>query len=162
MDKVVDILKIYIVTISLAIGAYINTHQVIYVFLGFTACFFYIYRYYLKLETIFSQCNMDDKYLKKCAKRKKEIYISIKKRYNRLSKSFLGNIKLYLIKYKYIFLFDEEEFVTLTALAALFNKIELWLWILTIGQVLIAFWRLFERGYQTHKARDKLLDPMRK
>ena len=29
IDKVVDVLKIYIVTISLAIGAYINTHQVV-------------------------------------------------------------------------------------------------------------------------------------
>jgi hypothetical protein len=36
------------------------------------------------------------------------------------------------------------------------------LWVLAISQLLIAFWRLFERGYQTHKAKDQLLDPMRK
>ena len=42
------------------------------------------------------------------------------------------------------------------------NKIELVLWTLAISQFLIAFLRLFERGYQTHQAKDQLLDPMRK
>ena len=55
LDKVLDVLKIYIITISLAYGAYLIGNNPINIFLGFTACFFFNFRYYLKLETIISQ-----------------------------------------------------------------------------------------------------------
>jgi len=76
LDKVVDVLKIYIITISLAYSAYLITNDVIYIFLGFTACFFFNFRYYLKLETIFSQFNQDSHYLVKANKRRQELYRS--------------------------------------------------------------------------------------
>ena len=40
---------------------------------------------------------------------------------------------------------DEAEFVIFTSIGAIFNQIELVLWILAVSQILIAFWRLFER-----------------
>ena len=162
LDKVVDVLKIYIITISLAIGAYVTTNNIIYIFLGFTACFFFNYRYYIKLETIFSQINQDSQYLVKSSDRRQELYQLKQKEYERLSATFFGKIKLFWLKNRIIFWVDEAEFVIFTSIGAIFNKIELVLWILAVSQVLIAFWRLFERGYQTHMAKDKLLNPMRK
>lgn len=162
LDKVVDVLKIYIITICLAYSAYQISNDVIYIFLGFTACFFFNFRYYLKLETIFSQFNHDSEYLVKSGKRRRELYRLKEAEYKELSKSFLGRIKLLWIKHRSIFWVDEAEFVVFTSIAVLFNQIELVLWVLAISQFLIAFWRLFERGYQTHKAKDRLLDPMRK
>ena len=162
IDKVVDVLKIYVITISLAYAAYLNTHSIIYIFLGFTACFFFNYRYYIKLETMFSQFNQDPQYLTKSAKRRQELYLIKQKEYNKLSATFLGKIRLFWLKNRIIFWVDEAEFVIFTSIGAIFNKIWLVLWVLAISQVLIASWRLFERGYQTHKAKDKLLDPMRK
>lgn len=162
LDKVVDVLKIYILTISLAYGAYVTTSNSLYIFLGFTACFFFNFRYYIKMETIFSQFNHDSKYLIKSAERRQELYRKKDKEYKTLSATFLGKIKLFWLKNRAIFWVDEAEFVMFVSIGAIFNKIELVLWVLAISQVLIAFWRLFERGYQTHKARDQLLDPMRK
>ena len=162
LDKVVDVLKIYIITISLAYSAYVTTNNVIYIFLGFTACFFFNYRYYIKLEIIFSQFNQDSQYLVKSGERKQELYLMKQREYERLSATFLGKIKLFWLKNRIIFWVDEAEFVIFTSIGAIFNKIELVLWVLAVSQVLIVFWRLFERGYQTHKAKDRLLDPMRK
>jgi len=162
LDKVVDVLKIYIITICLAYSAYITTNNIIYIFLGFTACFFFNFRYYIKLETIFSQFNQDSQYLVKASERRRELYIIKQRDYEKLPTSFLGKIKLFWLKNRSIFWVDEAEFVIFTSIGAIFNQIELVLWILAVSQVLIAFWRLFERGYQTHKAKEKLFDPMRK
>jgi phosphatidylglycerophosphate synthase len=162
LDKVVDVLKIYVITMSLAYGAYLTTNDVSYIFLGFTACFFFNFRYYLKLETIFSQFNQDPQYLVKSSERRKELYRAKQSEYEKLSTSFLGNIKLFWLKNRSIFWVDEAEFVVFTSIGAIFNKIELVLWVLAISQTVIALWRLFERGYQTHKAKEQLLEPMRK
>ena len=156
------VLKIYMITISLAYSAYITTDHANYIFLAFTACFFFNFRYYIKLETIFSQFNQDPQYLVKASERRQELYLSKQREYEKLSASFLGRIKLFWLKNRIIFWVDEAEFVIFTSIGALFNQIELVLWILAVSQTLIAFWRLFERGYQTHKAKEKLLDPMRK
>lgn len=162
LDKVVDVLKIYIITISLAYSAYLTTDDVLYIFLGFTACFFFNFRYYIKLETIFSQFNQDSQYLVKAGNRRQELYLEKQQEYEKLSASFPGKIKLFWIKNRSIFWVDEAEFVVFTSVGAALNEIELVLWLLAISQVLIASWRLFERGYQTHKAKERLLDPMRK
>jgi phosphatidylglycerophosphate synthase len=162
LDKVVDVLKIYIITISLAYSAYVTTNNTLYIFLGFTTCFFFNFRYYIKLETIFSQFNQDSQYLVKSSERRQELYLMKQREYEKLSSTFLGKIKLFWLKNRIVFWVDEAEFVIFTSIGAIFNKIELVLWVLAISQVLIAFWRLFERGYQIHKAKDILLDPIRK
>ena len=74
----------------------------------------------------------------------------------------MGKIKLFWLKNRTIFWVDEAEFVIFTSIAALLNKIEIVLWIFAISQTLIAFWRLFERGYKIHRTPEKLLDPLRK
>ncbi len=162
LDKVVDVLKIYIITLSLAVSAYQSTHDVLYIYLGFTACFFFNFRYYIKLETIFSQFNKDPQYLIECGKRRRELYSLKEMQYTKLTKSLPGKVKLLWLKHRSIFWVDEAEFVVFTSLGALVNRVDLVLWVLAVSQVLIATWRLFERGYQTYKAPEQLLDPMRK
>jgi len=162
LDKVVDVLKIYIITICLAYSAYTTTNNAIYIFLGFTACFFFNFRYYIKLETIFSQFNQDSQYLVKASERRQELYIIKQRQYEQLATSFLGKIKLSWLKNRSIFWVDEAEFVIFTSIGAILNQIALVLWVLAVSQVFVAFWRLFERGYQTHRAKNRLLDPMRK
>lgn len=162
LDKVVDVLKIYIITLCLAVYAYKTTQNVLYIYLGFTACFFFNFRYYLKLETIFSQFNKDPEYLIKCSKRRRELYRQKEAQYTELSTSIPGKLKLFWLKHRSIFWVDEAEFVVFTSLGAVFNQMTLVLWVLAISQLVIGMWRLFERGYQTHKATEQLLDPMRK
>ncbi len=161
-DKVVDVLKIYVLTMSLAYGVYLNTQNVLYVFLGFSACFFFNFRYYIKLETVFSQSSEDPGYLDACRARKQELYREKDGTYKRLATSFTGRVKLFWLKHRSIFWVDEAEFVIFTSVAALLNAFEVALWIFAISQTIIAFWRLFERAYLTHTLSKKLLDPLRK
>ena len=162
LDKVVDVLKIYIITLCLAIYTFETTQNVLYIYLGFTACFFFNFRYYLKLESIFSQFNKDPEYLVKCSERRRELYRQKAAQYTELTSSISGKLKLFWLKHRSIFWVDEAEFVVFTSMGAVLDQMGLVLWVLAVSQFLIAMWRLYERGYQTHKATEQLLDPMRK
>lgn len=153
LDKVLDVLKIYLITLSLAVSVYLQTHNILYVFLGFTACFGFNYRYYIKLETMFSRINSDPKYLEKSAIKREELQRALDQ---------TKGIKSIWIKNRTLFFIDEAEFVIITCIFALLNKLELALWILGISQVIIVSWRLFERGYQLYNPSENLLKPMRK
>jgi phosphatidylglycerophosphate synthase len=161
-DKVVDVLKIYILSMSLAYGAYLNTENIIYIFLGFSACFFFNFRYYIKLETVLSQCSEDQDYLEACRTRRQELYHDKGAQYETLATSLTGRIKLLWLKHRSIFWVDEAEFVVFTSIAALLNAVEVVLWIFALSQAIIAFWRMFERAYLTHRMPEKFLNPLRK
>ena len=100
------------------------------------------------IEILNAARNLPQKYLKKA---------ELLENYN--SEKGLKSIWL---KNRMIFFIDEAEFVVLTSLFALIDRLDLALWILAVSQVLIAFWRSFERGYQLHTNSKNLLKPMRK
>lgn len=162
LDKVLDVLKIYIITISLSIAAYLKTNDVLYIFLGFTACFFFNFRYYIKLETMFGAVSKDKNYLEKSRKLRYEMYEILEAKYKSLSKTLIGKLKVIWLKNRSIFFVDEAEFILFTAIGAIFNKIELVLWILAISQIYIVIFRFFERINQIRNFSDRLYWPMRK
>jgi hypothetical protein len=162
LDKVLDVLKIYIITISISIAVYINTNEVLYLILGFTACFFFNFRYYIKLETMFGRINNDPQYLLKSAQKRKDLESAIEKEYARSPKTIWETIKVLWHKNRIIFWVDEAEFAVFTAVGALFGKLDLVLWILAISQVIIVSWRFYERISQIKTSSPRLLWPMRK
>lgn len=153
LDKVLDVLKIFLITSSLSFAVYLQTQNILHIFLGFTACFFFNWRYYIKLETMFSRINSDPKYLEKSAIKRAQLQKSLNE---------IKGIKSFWIQNRLLFLVDEAEFVIITCLGAIFNRLDLALWAIVVTQVLIAFWRFFERGYQLKHSSDRLLWPMRK
>lgn len=162
LDKVLDVLKIYVLTLSLAVAAYIKTHDVLYVFLGFTACFFFNFRYYIKLETIFGAVNKDKDYLEKSRKLRYELYETLEQKHKVFSKTIVGKLRVIWLKNRSIFFVDEAEFILFTSIGALFNKLEYILWIVAVSQVSISVWRFFERMQQIKTSSQRLLRPMRK
>lgn len=162
LDKNLDVLKIFIITFSLGLACYLRTNNIIYIFLAFAACFFFMFRYYIKLETMFAQIDKDKAYLEKSSKKREEIIIKMQKYFENYSKSLFGKVKIFLIKNRTIFFIDEAEFVVVTSAGALLNNLEVALVILATSQVIIGFYRFFERGYQISLAREYLLRPMRK
>lgn len=162
LDNVVDALKNYIIIFALSCAAYLNTNNVTYVFLGFIACFFFNFRYFIKLDTLLGQAERDSEYFNKCSQRFHVLLNEIENKYQKLSKGFINRVKLFWLKNRIIFWVEDGALVVFTSLAVLFDKIEIVLWIFAVSQALIAFWRLFQRGYQIHKNQDKLLDPIRK
>lgn len=162
LDKTLDVLKIYVICMSLSYAAYLRTEQAAYIFLGFSASFFFNFRYYIKLETIFSECNRNRDYLDACRARREALYRQRKEEYARHSASLPGKIKLFWLKNRSIFWVDEAEFVVFTSIALVAGKPEAALWVFAASQCGIAFWRLFERGWQVHSQSGSLLDPLRK
>ena len=161
LDAVVDVFKIYFITISLSIAVYLNTDKIIYIFLGFTACAaifcrFYIKQYVSKM-TLVNQIKKNPRFIYEIFKNEKEWKQKIENNYMILSKSFVGRLKILWLKNKNIFLVDEAEIAVFTSLACIFNKLTFWLWILTITQVVIVLTRFFQRGYQLRNGDIKLI-----
>lgn len=162
LDKTLDVLKIYIITGLLSFAVYRETQDILAIYLGFTACFFFNYRYYIKLETMFSATNKDQDYLAKSSAKRKELYKQFGEQYNMWSKTLFGKIKVFLHKNRAFVFVDEAEFVVFTSVAALLGRPEIALWAFAISQPIIAFWRLYERGKQITTFSDRLYWPMRK
>lgn len=153
LDKVLDILKIFLITSSLSLAVYLQTNEILYIFLGFAACFFFMYRYYIKLETMFSAVSSDEKYLEKSSVKRDQLQEEYDKE---------TGLKSLWLRNRMIIFIDEAEFVIITSIFALMNRLDLALWILAISQILITLFRLFERGYQLHTNSENLLKPLRK
>lgn len=162
LDKTLDVLKIYIITLSLSLAVYFQTFNILHLILGFTACFFFNYRYYIKHETLLSQFSKDSNYLEKSKQVRLNLYKSLNQKHKENSRTMIGKLKVFLFWQRSIFFVDEGEFIFFTILGILFNRLDLVLWVFAISQTFFGFWRLFERGYQiTHKS-DRLLLPMRR
>jgi len=162
LDKTLDVLKIYLVTVSLSVAAYQKTEELVYIFLGFTACFFFIYRFYIKYAVMFNRMESDENYLDKSTKIKDELTNKIYNQYQKLSQTLPGKFLLFWHRHKLIFFVDEAEFALFAAFFALIDRVELALWILAVSQVIIAVYRFFQRGYQLSSDEKELLLPLRK
>lgn len=162
LDKVLDVLKIYIVTISLSYTVYLQTGGILPFILGFTACFFFNFRYYIKLETVLNRVGKEVNYLTKSRETRLDLYTQKDELYKKLNKTVFGKIKVLWYWNRIIFFVDEAEFVVFISLGALFNQLSLVLWFLAVSQVTIAVFRFFERGYQIKTSSKRLYWPMRK
>lgn len=162
LDKTLDVLKIFIITASLSYAVYLNTQNITSVYLGFISCFFFTFRYYVKLETVLGAVARDNEYLAKSRVVRYDLYESLTKKYNQLSQTIWGKLQLLWYWNRSLFFVDEAEFVVFTTLGALLNRLDITLLVLAVSQAVIAFWRLFERGFQIQTSSPKLLEPMRK
>jgi phosphatidylglycerophosphate synthase len=162
LDKTIDFFKVFAITASLAWATYSATGDVLYVFLGYIASFFFTYRFYIKYITVFSEVSKDKEYLTKSKEYTENLYTEIEAHRKQLATTFWGKIKLFLIQNRVILEVEEAELVMFTAVGALFNQLGAVLWILAVSQVLIVAQRLITRGYQVEHAPEKLLAPIKK
>ncbi|MBI1862631.1 CDP-alcohol phosphatidyltransferase family protein [Candidatus Microgenomates bacterium] len=162
LDKVLDVLKIFIVSSSLSYAVYLETHNILHIFLGFIAASFFYMRYYIKLETVLRQVELDKDYLDKSSRIMSQIKEDRFARHQELSKTFTGKLIVFWELNRTFFLVDEAEFAVFTGFFALINHLELGLWIIAIAQVAIFVWRFYERAHQTVNKSDRLYYFMRK
>lgn len=162
LDKVLDVLKIFIVTSSLSYAVYLQTQNIFHIYLGFIACAFFYMRYYIKLETVLRQVELDKEYLDKSSKIMSDVKEARFERHQKLSKSPGGNLTVFWELNRTFFLVDEAEFAVFTGFFALIGKLEWGLWVLAVSQVVIFVWRFYERAQQTVNKSDRLYYFMRK
>lgn len=142
-------------------AAYAATGNVAYWGLALSSAFWFMFRYYIKLETIFTEQNRDSTYLEKCSIRRQETYEKIEKR-RALIKTPADLIKWAAFIHYRAFNLDETEFITFSVIALLLGKAEYFVLLFGIGQPIIALYRHAQRGYQLTNNKAALLDPMRK
>jgi phosphatidylglycerophosphate synthase len=162
LDKTIDYFKVFALTASLS---YVLSHQngdARFIWLGYIAAFSFTFRYYIKYITLLSEITKDPEYLAKSKERAEHLYIVIAQQRAELSKSFLGKLQLVWDMNKSIFEVEEAELIMFTAVGALFNRLDLVLWVLAISQPLIVLTRLIVRGYQVEYAPERLLNPLKK
>jgi phosphatidylglycerophosphate synthase len=162
LDKVLDVLKIFLITFFSGLAVYLQTNNIVYLLLGFIACFFFLYRYYIKLETMFSAISRDEKYLDKSSQVRKEKEHEMDLLYSKKAKNPTEALHFFWTKNRTLLIVDEAEFAILVATGSIFNRLDLIVWILAIAQVTWGIWRAFERGTQLETNSKKLLLPMRK
>lgn len=148
LDKVLDVLKMFIVTASLSYAVYLNTQNILHIYLGFIATAFFYIRYYIKLESVLRQIEIDKEYLEKSGIVMKNRESELIMRHTIMEKTTRGKLRAFWEKNRTIFLVDEAEFAVFTGIGAYFNKLEAVLWILAVSQVTIFVWRFYERGQQ--------------
>ncbi len=161
LDKTLDVLKIFIINAAMAIAAYDLTGKSLYLLLGLVSCFGFLFRYYIKLETMFGAVSRDDKYLDKARELRQALYVDLEARRTE-PKDLRQKLSWLWFRNRSFFALDEAEHVTLGALAALVLRPDLWIWIFAISQFSIAFIRLVQRGNQLARRPESLIYPLRK
>jgi phosphatidylglycerophosphate synthase len=162
MDKVLDILKIFLITFFTGLAVYLQTGNVLYLILGFIACFMFQYRYYIKLESMFSAYSNNPKYFDESSEKRKKLEHEMDVLYAKKAKTIGEAFKISAVKNRTLLLVDEAEFAIFVAIGAIVNRLDVVLWILAIAQTSWALWRVFERGGQLKNKSGRLLWPMRK
>lgn len=162
LDKVLDVLKIFIISASAGTAAYFTTGNVLYIYLGFIICAFFNWRYYMKLETMFARINTDEGYLEKSDKVRAELIQQVEDKYEKPNKSLGEKISVWVHMHRPFLFLDEAEIALIISLGAIFQRVDLALWTLAIGQIAWGIFRFYERGSQINTDSANLYKPLRK
>jgi len=161
LDKTLDVLKIFIINAAMAIAAYNLTGKSYFLLLGLLSCFGFLFRYYIKLETMLGAASRDKDYLDKSNERRHALYVELDVRKSQ-SKNLRQKLSWLWFRHHAFFALDETEYVTLGALAALVYRPDLWCWLFALGQITIALVRFVQRGNQLVSRPESLTYPLRK
>ncbi len=162
LDKVLDVVKIFLVTFFSSLAVYFQTNNIVFLLIGFIACFGFLLRYYIKLETMFSALSRDNKFLDKSAQKREVLEHEMDVLYSKNPRNVADFLKISWIKNRMVFIVDEAEFAIFTAIGAIFGQLWLSLLIIATAQVVVVVWRVFERGTQLKNNSVNLLRPLRK
>ncbi|MEJ0073715.1 MAG: CDP-alcohol phosphatidyltransferase family protein [Candidatus Saccharibacteria bacterium] len=161
LDKTLDVLKIGLINVAMGVAAYRLTGKDYYLILGFISCFGFLFRYYIKLETMFGAINRDKDYLRASRARRHELYATFDAA-KRAPMTIRQRMNWLYVRHHAVLALDEAEHVTFGALAALFWRPDLWCWAFAVGQLSLALFRLVERGGQLLRDPESLTYPLRK
>ncbi len=161
-DKVTDQIQIFFWFSAIAYAGYVQTQDVIVVFLAFTGVTFYSLRVYVKYVTIFIEIDFDKDYLEKAAREAGSIRGRSKQNAG-LGHGWKANLIWLLSEQRKFFLFNEAVFVFMLSFALIADAIVPMLWVFAASQVYYGTRRAWQRGRQIYlNQHAELLTPMEK
>ena len=145
-DKIADFIKIFIFFAAVSFTVFEETNNIMVVFLGFTATFFFTLRSYIKYVALSILAEKDYEYFKNVSNTKVELSVE--------TTFSLKKILLWFLKEQFkFFQFDEGVIVFLISAALLLHELHILLWILAISQLYYGLMKALQRGFQIHKSK---------
>ena len=146
-DKLTDQIQVTLWFGAIGYAAYIQTQNVLPVFLVFIGVAFYNLRGYSKYVTFHTEVYDDKEYLEKLSKKESK---NKKKNTAGLGYGFLANLRWFISEQRKILDFDEGVFIFMLSFALIFNVIIPMLWIFAISQLFYGVYRGCKRGHKLH------------
>jgi len=161
-DKLTDQIQVALWFGAIGYAAYVQTQNVLPVFLALIGISFYSVRGYIKYIVIYSEMLDDKDYLNVTNKETAGIEKATEQRAGP-HKGILANLSWLLKEQLKFFYFNEGVFIFMLSLALILNTLTDMLWVFAISQVLYGLGRSWQRGRQIHLGKHKdLLNPIEK
>jgi len=148
-DKLTDQIQVIIWFGAVGYAAYLQTQDILPVFLAFAGVSFYSLRGYTKYVTIYTEMSNDKEYLRKKLQEKLDKE-NDKKESAGLDYGVSANVLWFIKEQRKILSFDEGVFIFMLSAALIFNVLVPMLWIFAISQIFYGLYRAWQRGYQIH------------
>ena len=144
-DKLTDQIQVTLWFGAMGYAAYVQSQNVLPVFLAFVGVAFYSLRGYAKYVGIYTEVYDDKEYLEKVSNKERK-----KKETAGLGHGFLANLRWFIGEQRKIILFDEGVFIFMLSFALIFDVIIPMLWVFAISQVFYGLYHGWRRGFNLH------------
>jgi len=153
-DKLTDQLQVTLWFGAIGYAAYVQSHDVVPVFLAFIGVSFYSLRGYSKYVAIYTEVADDNQYLQKKYPKEADL-----KREDIAGPGYglLANMKWFVLEQRKIINFDEGVFIFMLSLALVFNTLTPMLWLFAISQVIHGLMRSWLRGVNMTKKSSQII-----
>ncbi|WP_298869055.1 CDP-alcohol phosphatidyltransferase family protein [uncultured Gimesia sp.] len=149
LDKMTDQIQVFLWFGTIGYAAYVQTQNILPVFLAFTGVAFYSLRGYIKYVTIYIEMCDDKEYLNKKIQEVSELEKKTEETAG-LGHGVLANLQWFVGEQRKILSFDEGVFIFILSVALIFNILTPVLWIFAISQTFYGIARCLQRGRQLH------------
>ncbi|MBU4446260.1 CDP-alcohol phosphatidyltransferase family protein [bacterium] len=151
-DKLTDQIQVIIWFGAVGYAAYLQTQDILPVFLALAGVSFYSLRGYTKYVTIYTEMSNDKEYLIKKHQESLD-KAKDKKESSGLCYGISANVLWFIKEQRKIFSFDEGVFIFMLSAALIFNIFVPMLWVFAISQIFYGLLRGWQRGYNLDHGR---------
>jgi phosphatidylglycerophosphate synthase len=142
-DRISDQLQIIIWFVAVAYVEYLQSHNILPIFLAFIGVAFYSMRGYAKYVAIHVEMIRNSEYLKVMEHLAQRNRTPIKAGYGF---GFQANCKWFIAEQRKVLLFNEGVFIFMLSLALILDQLTLMLWVFSITQLFFGVYRGWEHG----------------
>jgi phosphatidylglycerophosphate synthase len=150
LDKMTDQVQVFLWFGAVGYASYLQTDNILPIFLAFAGTAFYSLRGYIKYATITIAMGEDRDYLEKAA-REVSIIESKKAGSAGLGKGLVANLRWFAGEQRKILSFDEGVFIFMLSAGLVFNSLTTMLWVFAISQTFYGIARSLQRGCQLER-----------
>jgi phosphatidylglycerophosphate synthase len=146
LDKVTDQVQVFFWFGAVGYAAYVQTADILSVFLAFGGVTFYSLRGYVKYTTIYIAMSDDRDYLDKSASPVSKL--DAKKGAAGLGHGLVANLRWFMGEQRKVLSFDEGVFIFMLSAALICNQLTPMLWLFACSQIFYGVARSLQRGRQ--------------